>query len=63
MPNDLLNPVKNPLTLKYSTLFQMVEIYQEAFNAIDDLMEYRGMDKEQFKAIANRLHNKVKNIK
>lgn len=33
----------------------MLAAYQKAFNAIDDLMEYRGMDKEQFSGIAKRL--------
>lgn len=29
-----------------------LEAYQKAFNRIDDLMEYRGMSKEDFKGIA-----------
>ena len=34
--------------------------YQNAFNYIDDLMEYRGMSKEQFVDIAAKLTRELK---
>lgn len=40
----------------------MLQAYQRAFNAIDDLMEYRGMDKAQFTVIAKRLTEQLKSL-
>lgn len=45
--------------ISYDTLFQLVEIYQQALNEIDDLMEYRGMTKPQYNAIASAMHKKI----
>lgn len=35
--------------------------YQTAFNQVDDLMEYRGMSKDDFKEIAAELTDKITN--
>ena len=35
---------------------KILEAYKAAFNQIDDLMEYRGMTKEQFTSIADGLN-------
>lgn len=38
-----------------SEVVEQRNVYQKAFNRIDDLMEYRGLTKEQFKEIAAEL--------
>lgn len=39
-----------------------LEAYRRAFNRIDDLMEYRGMTKQQFAQIAQDLCKELKKI-
>lgn len=42
---------------------ERLEAYQRAFNQVDDLMEYRGMTKEQFAEIASALNLRLKSAK
>jgi hypothetical protein len=41
-------------------LERKLKAYQDAFNYIDDLMEYRGMTKDEFVVIAARLTKELK---
>lgn len=38
-----------------ATKDRIIAAYQKAFNKVDDYMEYRGMSKDDFKRIAERL--------
>lgn len=49
-------------TTKVEKMLLRLNAYIKAFNKVDDLMEYRGMTKEEFDEIASDLLKKLKEI-